>query len=91
MDELKITGEVEDIIYQNKDNGYTVFTLTTEDDEVTCVGTVPDIHSGETLEIRGNWTMHALYGRQVQVQYYEKAMPATAAGMEKYLSFRYFQ
>ena len=29
MDELKITGEVEDIIYQNKDNGYTVFTLTT--------------------------------------------------------------
>ena len=86
MDELKITGEVEDIIYQNKDNGYTVFTLTTEDDEVTCVGTVPDIHSGETLEIRGNWTMHALYGRQVQVQYYEKAMPATAAGMEKYLS-----
>ena len=86
MDELKITGEVEDIIYQNKDNGYTVFTLTTEDDEVTCVGTVPDIHSGETLEIRGSWTMHALYGRQVQVQYYEKAMPATAAGMEKYLS-----
>ncbi len=86
MDELKITGEVEDIIYQNKDNGYTVFTLTTEDDEVTCVGTVPDIHSGEALEIRGSWTMHALYGRQVQVQYYEKAMPATAAGMEKYLS-----
>ena len=86
MDELKITGEVEDIIYQNKDNGDTVFTLTTEDDEVSCVGTVPDIHSGETLEIRGNWTMHALYGRQVQVQYYEKAMPATAAGMEKYLS-----
>ena len=86
MDELKITGEVEDIIYQNKDNGYTVFTLTTEDDEVTCVGTVPDIHSGETLEIRGSWTMHALYGRQVQVQYYEKTMPATAAGMEKYLS-----
>ena len=42
MEDLKITGEVEDIIYRNKDNGYTVFSLTTEDDEVTCVGVVPD-------------------------------------------------
>ena len=86
MEDLKIIGEVEDIIYRNKDNGYTVFSLTTEDDEVTCVGVVPQIHSGEALEIHGSWTMHPLYGRQVQVQYYEKSMPTTTAGMEKYLS-----
>ena len=86
MEDLKITGEVEDIIYRNKDNGYTVFSLTTEDDEVTCVGVVPQIHSGEALEIHGSWAMHPLYGRQVQVQYYEKSMPTTTAGMEKYLS-----
>ena len=86
MEDLRITGEVEDIIYQNRDNGYTVFSLRTEDDEVTCVGTVPQIHSGESLEIHGNWIMHPLYGRQVQVQYYEKSMPTTTAGMEKYLS-----
>lgn len=55
MEDLKITGEVEDIIYRNKDNGYTVFSLTTEDDEVTCVGVVPQIHSGEALEIHGSW------------------------------------
>ena len=58
MEDLKITGEVEDIIYRNKDNGYTVFSLTTEDDEVTCVGVVPQIHSGEALEIHGSWAMH---------------------------------
>ena len=86
MDEMKLTGEVDSILFQNRDNGYTVFTLTTEDDEVTCVGTLPDIHSGETLEIRGSWTMHPLYGRQVQVYFYEKSMPTTAEGMEKYLS-----
>ena len=86
MEDVKLTGEVEDIIFHNKDNGYTVFTLTTEEDEVTCVGVVPQIHSGETLEIHGNWTMHALYGKQLQVQYYEKAMPTTQAGMEKYLA-----
>lgn len=47
MDEIRITGEVESIIYQNADNGYTVFALETEDDEVTCVGIVPQIHAGE--------------------------------------------
>ncbi len=86
MEDIRITGEVEDIIFHNKDNGYTVFTLAAEGDEVTCVGIVPQIHSGETLEIHGNWTMHAIYGRQVQVQYYEKSMPTTVAGMEKYLA-----
>lgn len=86
MDEIRITGEVESIIYQNADNGYTVFALETEDDEVTCVGIVPQIHAGESLEITGHWSIHPLYGRQVQVTSYEKSMPTTCAGIEKYLS-----
>lgn len=86
MEDINVTGEVEDIIYHNKENGYTVFTLAADGDELTCVGTIPQIHSGETLEIHGNWTMHAIYGRQVQVQFYEKSMPTTVAGMEKYLA-----
>ncbi len=86
MEEVRITGEVEDIIFQNKDNGYTVFSLTTENDEVTCVGVLPQIHSGEALEIRGEWKNHPVYGKQLQVQYYEKSMPTTQAGMEKYLA-----
>ena len=86
MDEVTVIGEIEDIIFQNKDNGYTVFSLTTQDDEVTCVGTVPQIHIGETLEVRGNWVNHPLYGKQLQVQYYEKSMPTTNSGIEKYLA-----
>lgn len=86
MDEIRITGEVESIIYQNADNGYTVFALETEDDEVTCVGIVPQIHAGESLEITGHWSIHPLYGRQIQVTSYEKSMPTTCAGIEKYLS-----
>ncbi len=86
MDEIKVTGEVENIVYQNPENGYAVFALETEDDEVTCVGTVPQLHQGETLEIQGTWTVHPLYGRQIQVQYYEKSMPTTVSGIEKYLS-----
>jgi len=86
MDEVTVIGEIEDIIFQNEDNGYTVFSLTTQDDEVTCVGTVPQIHTGETLEVRGNWVNHPLYGKQLQVQYYEKSMPTTNSGIEKYLA-----
>ena len=60
MDEIRITGEVESIIYQNADNGYRVFALETEDDEVTGVGIVPQINAGESLEIRGHWSIHPL-------------------------------
>ena len=86
MDEIKLCGEVENIVYQNKENGYTVFALETEDDSVTCVGVVPQIHTGESLEIRGHWSTHPLYGKQLQITQYEKSMPTTKAGMEKYLA-----
>jgi len=86
QDLLELNGTVEDIIYQNSDNGYSVFSFSCDDDEIVCVGTIPDIHNGETLKITGNWTMHPTYGRQLQVQYYEKSIPTTADGMIKYLS-----
>lgn len=86
MAEVRLTGEVEDVIFQNKDNGYTVFSLITGEDEVTCVGTLPQLNSGETLEIRGEWKTHPVYGKQIHVQFYEKSMPTTAAGMERYLA-----
>lgn len=86
MEEIKVIGEVESVIFQNTENGYAVFSLETEDDEVTCVGTVPQLHQGETLEIHGTWTIHPLYGKQIQVQYFEKSMPTTISGIEKYLS-----
>ncbi len=33
-----ISGYIEHIIYSNKENGYTVFELTTDTEEITCVG-----------------------------------------------------
>ena len=35
----KIEGYVDHIIYRNQENGYTVMVLTSEDTEITCVGT----------------------------------------------------
>ena len=90
-EQVILSGVVENIIYQNGMNGYTVFELRPETDgddefeELTCVATIPELNPGEQLRLSGSYTMHALYGRQFQVTYYEKTMPVTTDGMAKYL------
>lgn len=86
MEDIVLKGEIGDIIYQNKENGYTVFTILAKGEETTCVGVVPMVHEGESLEVRGNWSNHPAYGKQLQVQFYEKSMPTSQSGMEKYLA-----
>lgn len=86
MEDVILKGEIRDIIFQNKENGYTVFTIFVQEEEVTCVGIVPMLHSGENVEVRGNWNNHPAYGKQLQVQFYEKFMPTSQSGMEKYLA-----
>ena len=60
-------GYVEHIVFRNGDNGYTVFHLTTEDGEITCVGTFPYINEGELLQVSGEYILHNVYGLQLQV------------------------
>ncbi|MGL4791456.1 MAG: helix-hairpin-helix domain-containing protein, partial [Anaerotignaceae bacterium] len=83
---ITITGTVEDIIYQNSENGYAVFAMETEDDSIVCVGTVPNLHTGESLKVMGKWVVHPSYGKQLSLEYYEKNIPTTIEGIEKYLS-----
>ncbi|MBE6008604.1 MAG: ATP-dependent RecD-like DNA helicase [Lachnospiraceae bacterium] len=83
---IVLKGSVEDIIFENRDNGYTVFTIDTGEEEVVCVGTLERLNSGENVTLTGSWTMHLVYGKQFQVDYCEKTMPTTAEGIEKYLS-----
>ncbi len=87
---LTVEGSVERIVYQNRENGYTVCELDVEDaDEyLTLVGLLPFLSEGETIKAFGNWEVHQSYGRQFKVEYFEKQMPATEAAMLKYLSSR---
>ena len=62
-----IKGYVDNIVFRNEDNGYTVFQFSNDDGEVTCVGTFPFINEGELLEIKGEYTTHNVYGQQLQV------------------------
>ena len=80
-----VKGYVEHIVYRNEDNGYTVFHLTNDDGELTCVGTFPYIGEGEMLEVSGEYTNHNVYGMQLQVTSYEELEPEDLISIEKYL------
>ena len=50
---LEIKGQIEDIIFQNEINGYTICTLQTNEDElITAVGYLPFMHSGDTVKLK---------------------------------------
>ena len=77
MDDVKdliaVEGTVENIIFKNEENGYTVCELATTDDElITLVGLMPFLGEGEMIKALGNWEMHASFGRQFKIQYFEK-------------------
>ncbi len=85
MDE-HFEGYVEKIIFRNAENGYTVLSLSTEqDDELTCVGSFTFISEGEFLRVSGGFTSHPVYGEQFQVKAYEVREPENVLAMERYL------
>lgn len=78
-------GYVEKIIFRNAENGYTVLTLSTKEDELTCVGTFTFIGEGEFLSMTGGFIAHPVYGEQFQVKSYEIKEPENIVAMERYL------
>lgn len=87
-DLICIEGEIEDIIYQNDETGYTVFAIEWEREPVTVVGTLPRVMVGEAIRAMGEWVNHPTYGKQFKVSYFEKNMPVDANAMLRYLSSR---
>lgn len=82
----RIEGTVENIVFRNKNNGYTVFDFNSDSEWVTVVGEIGDIHEGESLVIQGNYTTHSKFGTQFKAEIYEKKLPDTSLNIEKYLA-----
>ena len=84
-----IGGTVEDIVYRNAANDYTVLEMTADDGtELTAVGVMPYVAEGEELVLYGNFTNHPTYGRQFSVATYEKRLPSDVHAILRYLSSR---
>ncbi|MCL2463358.1 MAG: AAA family ATPase, partial [Defluviitaleaceae bacterium] len=85
---VRIEGTVETVVYQNEETGFTVFSMVEDDDEmdeITCVGGVSPLTPGERLIVTGSYVTNPRYGIQLNVEFYERAIPGTIQGIEKYL------
>ncbi len=80
-----VEGYVERIVYRNSDNGYTVLSVSSDGDEVTCVGTFQYINEGEYVVLEGRFTTHASYGEQLVVDKYEIKVPEDEQAVVRYL------
>ena len=91
MDEQQleqIEGVVEDIIYENEDNGYVVFEISGGGVLTVVCGIVGELHAGESVICRGRYENHATYGRQFHAQECETDMPKDLEAVYAFLASR---
>lgn len=81
----KMIGIVEDIIYRNENNGYTILAVSTDEGEKTCVGTMFQLSVGEEISMEGHFTTHAIYGLQFNVDSFTTNIPQEKNAFERYL------
>ncbi len=82
----RLEGYIDHFLYYNDSNGYGVFELDTEDDDIICVGTFPGLTQGETIEVSGEWTEHPTYGPQLKVREWKAIEPSAVIDIERYLA-----
>lgn len=81
-----LSAIMEETIFRNDENGYSVVTVRAGREEVTVVGTLPALSAGEQVVFAGAWTEHPQYGRQWKATSCEITKPTTMLGIERFLS-----
>ncbi len=81
-----LSAIMEETIFRNEENGYSVVTVRAGRDEVTVVGTLPALSAGEQVVFAGSWTDHPQYGKQWKATTCEITKPTTMLGIERFLS-----
>ena len=84
---VTISGTVENILYYNTENNFSIFSLVMDNDESTCVtGYFFELNENDYLKIYGDYTIHPSYGRQFKTNYYEPCFPENLNMLSKYLA-----
>ena len=83
----KFEGTVEDIIFRNEQNGWTVAAVRLDGSgRTSVVGVLPFLSVGEHAIFEGELVAHRDYGEQIRVSAYETTRPETRSAVEKYLA-----
>ena len=83
-----LVGTIEKVTYVDPDTHYTVARLRADRSGslVTILGCIPALTEGEAVRVSGTWQNHVRYGQQLRIQTIETLLPATTAGIRKYLA-----
>ncbi len=83
----KFEGTVEDIVFRNEQNGWTVAAIRIDGSgRTSAVGVMPFLSTGEHAIFEGELVEHREYGEQIRVVRYETTRPETKSAVEKYLA-----
>ena len=84
-----LSGTIENVVYRNENNDYTVMEIVDEENNLVCaVGIIPMAFEGERVVLRGRWTFHKEFGKQFAFEGFEKTLPEEVEGIIQYLSSR---
>ena len=76
---------IEETIFRNEENGYSVVQAKAGRESVTVVGALPALAPGEQVSLSGGWVEHPQYGKQWKATACEIRQPTTLLGIERYL------
>lgn len=82
---MKIKGTVENIIFRNDENMYTVLELETDNTPVTATGIFPTLSEGETVELEGEFK-ESKYGLQFVTESFKSIGFANLEAVARFLS-----
>lgn len=81
----QLEAVMEETVFRNEENGYSVMQMRAGRESVTVVGTLPALAAGEQVLLSGAWVEHPQYGRQWKATACEIRKPTTLLGIERYL------
>lgn len=87
---MLITGTVGRVIYSGG-NGWAVFTMKHENDNVTCAGIMPEVYAGMSVTVVGDFQKTPKYGEQFAFTKYSKRLPESEDAIRKFLSSKYIK
>ena len=83
---MKIVATVENTVFRNTENGYSVLSLSYNKKRLTAVGNMPEVFEGQTLELDGEFIVYKKFGEQFSVNEVKVVEPSTLPAIEKYLA-----
>ncbi|HON50994.1 MAG TPA: ATP-dependent RecD-like DNA helicase [Candidatus Sumerlaeota bacterium] len=85
---ISLEGSIETFRFESEQDGFAVATFSAEGQhkKIIVVGALSGISPGETVRLWGRWITHPKFGEQFDVKTFIPILPASVAGICRYLS-----